>query len=65
LFVFNGPFNFKHPNDWDIELILGLKKRPRIAASDKEETEEFNDENNGGNSVCKSRKKSRQLSNEK
>ena len=37
LFVLNGPFNFKHPTDWNIDNLVNCRKRPAISPSDDQE----------------------------
>jgi len=48
LFIFNGPFNFKHPQDWNVRKFIELirqHKRKAAEALEDGEAEEEHDEN--------------------
>lgn len=55
LFVFNGPYNFKSPTEWNVDRILGSNKKRAIAV--EADADEEDGENNGNVIPRKSGKK--------
>jgi hypothetical protein len=57
LFYFTGPFNFKSQNEWNVDAILGSRKKRSI----EDVSHDLEDENSGNSVPRKSKtKKSRQ-----
>jgi len=57
LVVFNGPYNFQDPNDWNVPHMLSLKKQ--TSEPDNGKSHDGNEDENSGNSSSVRRPKAK------